>query len=123
MATEPLEAWEESGKTVAYRCIQPVTGKVFDFDDGAWKANLPACTTPNLSAAENTDIGDATHSLYVAELNLGALNDTQTAMRVFVQAIEVADPVVVLNIAGMWVWGGQWILWDLDGDPMVFGGM
>ena len=112
----------DPGLTVAFRFGRPDTGQAFDWDDNLWKASIAACTTPNLSATENTDFGDSTRHRYDASVNLGALNDTQDPIPVFVEAIEVADPVVSINEDFMMVAGGQWILWDLDGDLITWGG-
>ena len=107
MPTEPLTLHEAPGKTVYFRLFRPVDDKVFDFDDDTWEVDLAACTDPKLAAAENTDVGDATRSLYTASLDLATVNDTDTPMQVVVQAMDDLGADVILNWLSFWIANGQ----------------
>ena len=93
---------------IYFRFIRPIDGFVFDFDDTTWKANVAACTDPNLEAVENTDVGDAFNSLYFASVDLSDVNSSSTPMAVLVEAwrdeaTDVLEPVT----ASFWVVSGK----------------
>lgn len=122
MALRSLELFAAPGLTVAFRLVQPLLDYVFDFDDSTWKANVASCTAPNLSAAENTDVGDTSYSLYTAQLNLGNINPGGDPLQIVAIAIEVASPVVLINWDSAIIAGGQWVTTDIYGDSIAFGG-
>lgn len=85
---EPVTIKHLIGKSIYFRFVNPLTGEVFDFDSNSWAANLGAAVQPKLAATENTDVGDADESLYVASVELDDLNSGNTPMKVLVQAVE-----------------------------------
>ena len=107
MATEPITIHDAPGKTIYYRLFRPIDSYVFDFDANMWKANVAACTTPELSASEVTDVGDSTYSLYTASVDLSTVNMLDTPMYVVLQAVEDLTADELRGWMGFWIMNGE----------------
>jgi hypothetical protein len=90
MATEKLNVDRTAGQNVYFAVFDPVhTATVFDFSDNTFKA-LGSATTPYIAATEETDGAGTGISLYVASLNLAALNPLPATKHVVVYAYQRA---------------------------------
>ena len=88
MAVEYFTVEHTNAVTVYFRFLDPSDLSVYDFDDDTWKVNLAACTDPKLAAVENTDMGDANESLYVASYDLATIYNAAPVKSFVVQAVD-----------------------------------
>ena len=85
MATEQLYVRHTAGTTVFFRFYDISQDKRFDFNDNTWQASP---VNEKLSAAEQTEMGDADESIFTASVDLSLLNSGASVAQIIVQAMD-----------------------------------